>query len=313
LREPGRNGKIDATAQKKTSIGERLKVDDVTKIVETDPFIEVTDIVRRSGTSFYWAMRILPKYKRDAMFAVYAFCREVDDVADEPGTPDEKMRGLDAWQRAIDRLFAEGFAGDPVTRALATSVRTFDFAKADFDAVIAGMRMDAVDRLRLKDEEELALYCDRVACAVGRLSCAVFGVPPHEAVPLAKNLGDALQLTNILRDVHEDALRDHVYLPTDLLARHGCDPSDARAMLTQPGLVLACRELAEVAESRFQAAEAIIQRCDRRTIRPAAIMKAVYRDILVNLHRRGWERLSEPLSRSKLRKYGLVARALLFA
>lgn len=257
-------------------------------------------------------MRLLPKHKRDAMFAVYAFCREVDDVADEPGTPDTKMRELDNWQAEIDRLF-EGHTTRLVTRALAEPIRTFGFAKEDFDAVIAGMRMDAGDRLRIPDADELALYCDRVACAVGRLSCAVFGVPRNTAIDLAKNLGDALQLTNILRDVHEDALRDHVYLPADLLRRHGCSADDAQAMLAQPGLAAACAELAGVAETRFAAAEAIMAGCDRRAIRPAAIMKAVYRDILINLRRRGWERLAEPLPRSKLRKYGLVARELLFA
>jgi phytoene synthase len=288
-------------------------VDDVTQQTAIDPFAEVTGIVKRSGTSFYWAMRLMPKYKRDAMFAVYAFCREVDDVADEPGTPAEKMRGLDAWQSEIDRLFQDSYAARPVTRALAASIRTFDFQKEDFDAVIAGMRMDAVERLRIADTDELALYCDRVACAVGRLSCAIFGVPADEARTLSKNLGDALQLTNILRDVHEDALRDHVYLPGDLLRRHGCDASDAQALLAQPGLVAACLELAEVAEARFAAAEAIMRDCDRKAVRPAAIMKTVYHDILVNLRRRGWERLSEPLPRSKFRKYSLVARSLLFA
>ncbi len=289
-------------------------MDDITQQTDIDPFAEVTSIVKRSGTSFYWAMRLLPKYKRDAMFAVYAFCREVDDVADEPGTPAEKMRGLDAWQAEIDRLFENAaYATRPVTRALAASIRTFDFQKEDFDAVIAGMRMDAVERLRIVDTDELALYCDRVACAVGRLSCAVFGIPVDQGRTLSKNLGDALQLTNILRDVHEDALRDHVYLPGDLLARHGCDATDARALLTQPGVVTACQELAGVAEARFAAAEAIMRGCDRRAVRPAAIMKTVYHDILVNLHRRGWERLSEPLPRSKFRKYSLVARSLLFA
>jgi phytoene synthase len=286
-------------------------VDDVTQQHNIDPIAQVTDIVRRSGTSFYWAMRLLPKYKRSAMFAVYAFCREVDDVADEPGSPAEKMRGLDAWQAEIDRLF-DGYADQPVTRALASFMRTIDFAKEDFDAVIAGMRMDAVERLRIADADELALYCDRVACAVGRLSCAVFGVPADKAIALSRNLGDALQLTNILRDVHEDALRDHVYLPADLLARHGCDATDAQAMLSQPGLAAACGELAETAEARFVAAEAIMRSCERSAVRPAAIMSAVYRDILMKLRRRGWERLSEPVSRSKLRKYGLVARELIF-
>jgi squalene synthase HpnD len=288
-------------------------MNDVAHQTNLDPFAEVTDIVKRSGTSFYWAMRLLPKYKRDAMFAVYAFCREVDDVADEPGTPLEKMRGLDAWQSDIDRLFDDASATRPVTRALAAAIKTFDFAKEDFDAVIAGMRMDAVDRLRLVDNDELALYCDRVACAVGRLSCAIFGIPADQARALSKNLGDALQLTNILRDVHEDALRDHVYLPDDLLRRHGCDATDARALLIQPGLVAACLELGDIADARFASAEAVMRGCDRQAVRPAAIMKAVYHDILVNLRKRGWERLSEPLPHSKFRKYSLVARSLLFA
>jgi len=292
---------------------DRLIVDDATQQTDIDPFVEVTDIVKRSGTSFYWAMRLLPKYKRDAMFAVYAFCREVDDVADEPGMPSEKMRGLDAWQSEIDGLFQNAFATRPVTRALAAAIQTFNFAKEDFDAVIAGMRMDAVDRLRLVDNDELALYCDRVACAVGRLSCAIFGIPADQARALSKNLGDALQLTNILRDVHEDALRDHVYLPDDLLRRHGCDATDARALLIQPGLVAACLELADIADARFASAEAVMRGCDRQAVRPAAIMKAVYHDILVNLRKRGWERLSEPLPHSKFRKYSLVARSLLFA
>lgn len=287
-------------------------MDSVTDQTSADPSAEVTEIVRRSGTSFYWAMRLLPKYKRDAMFAVYAFCREVDDVADEPGSPVEKMRGLDAWQEEIDRLFS-GYPTRTVTRALAQAMASFNFVKQDFDAVIAGMRMDAVERLRIADTDELALYCDRVACAVGRLSCVVFGVPYPQARTLSKALGDALQLTNILRDVHEDALRDHVYLPADLLARHGCDATDATRLLTQPGLAAACLELATVAQARFVEAEAIMRACDRQAIRPAAIMKTVYYDILAGLQKRGWERLSEPLVRSKLRKYGLIVRGLLFA
>src|SRR5262249_20176949 len=162
--------------------------------------------------------------------------------------------------------FQDAYATRPVTRALAASIQAFDFQKDDFDAVIAGMRMDAVERLRIAGADELALYCDRVACAVGRLSCAIFGVPADQARALSKNRGDAFQLPNILRDVHEDALRDHVYLPDALLRRHGCDATDARPLLTQPGLAAACRELAEVAEKRFVAAEAIMRTCDRRAV-----------------------------------------------
>ena len=276
-----------------------------------DPMTRVTEIVKRSGTSFYWAMRVLPPFKRNAMFAVYAFCREVDDIADGPDAPAAKMRALDEWRDEIDRLY-EGNPSHLITQALAIPVATFGFARADFDAVIAGMRMDAVDKLRIADFAELELYCDRVACAVGRLSCAVFGVPPGLALPLAKNLGDALQLTNILRDIHEDALRNRVYLPSDLLRRHGCDETDAPRLVDQPGLAAACREIAAIAETRFAAADAILSHCDRRAVRPAIVMKAVYRDILDGLQQRGWERVTTPIKRSKLHKYGLVARLLIF-
>ena len=271
----------------------------------------ITEIVKRSGTSFYWAMRVLPPFKRNAMFAVYAFCREVDDIADGPERPTRKIQELDIWQGEIDRLY-DGNPTHLVTQALATPVQTFGFARADFDAVIAGMQMDAVDRLRIADSSELELYCDRVACAVGRLSCAVFGIPSELAQPLAKNLGEALQLTNILRDIHEDALRDHVYLPADLLRRHDCDPTDAVKLVDQPGLAAVCREIAAIAEARFAAAETIISGCDRNAVRPALVMKAVYRDILNGLQRRGWDHISTPLKRSKLRRYALVARSLIF-
>ncbi len=279
---------------------------------EDDSRTEIVGIVRRAGSSFYWAMRLLPPAKRDAMFAVYAFCREVDDIADGPMAPDDKRRGLDDWQSEIDALYR----GEPrhiVTRALVGPVHTYGLAKEDFEAVIAGMRMDAVTRLRIADEAELTLYCDRVACAVGRLSTPIFGLEPDSGRALAKALGDALQLTNILRDVQEDAERDHVYLPADLLARHGIQSTEVVDILAHPGLASACRELAGRAESRFGETETIMARCDRRAVRPALIMKTVYEDILISLKARGWRDIAKPVHQSKLRKTGLIAKSLLMS
>jgi phytoene synthase len=277
-----------------------------------DSRAEIVGIVRRAGSSFYWAMRLLPERKRDAMFAVYAFCREVDDVADGPMAPDDKMRGLDDWQAEIDALY-RGQPRRMVARALIGPVRTYGLAKEDFEAVIAGMRMDAVTRLRIADQAELALYCDRVACAVGRLSTPIFGIEPDCGRELAKALGDALQLTNILRDVQEDAERDHIYLPADLLARHGIHSADVGDILAHPGLAGACRELAGRAESRFAETETIMARCDRRAVRPALIMKTVYQDILISLKARGWQDVARPVHQSKLRKTGLIAKSLLMS
>ena len=278
--------------------------------VVADPIQNVTQIVKRSGTSFYWAMRLLPPQKRQAMYAVYAFCREVDDIADGTDTPAQKMRALDEWQSEIERLYL-GTATHPIAHALAEPVTAFGLAKADFEAVLAGMRMDSVERLRIADAAELALYCDRVACAVGRLSCRIFGLGASDGARLATALGEALQLTNILRDIHEDALRDRIYLPADLLRAHGLVEIDPDAFAARPELADVCPVIAEQAESRFAEAERIMASCERSAIRPAAVMKTVYEDVLRSLQARGWTRLAEPVRQSRLRKCGLIARSLL--
>jgi presqualene diphosphate synthase len=281
-----------------------------TRHVLADPVENVTAIVKRSGTSFYWAMRLLPPHKRQAMYAVYAFCREVDDIADGLDAPAQKLRALDEWQAEIDRLYA-GSPTHSIARALAEPVSSFALAKVDFEAILAGMRMDAVERLRIADSAELALYCDRVACAVGRLSCMIFGVPAAEGSKLATALGEALQLTNILRDIQEDALRDRIYLPADLLREHGIGEIDPDTFATRPELAKICPVIADRAESRFEEADRIMRGCVRSAIRPAAVMKAVYYDVLRALQARGWARLTEPVRQSRLRKCRLIAGSLL--
>ncbi|NYZ16712.1 presqualene diphosphate synthase HpnD [Azospirillum sp. RWY-5-1] len=257
-----------------------------------DPVAHVTEVVRRSGSSFTLGMRILPRERREAMFAIYAFCREVDDVADEPNPDAVKLALLADWRREIDALY-EGRPGRPTTRALAGPVRRFGLPKDEFVAVIDGMEMDVVSPLHAPDMETLRLYCRRVAGAVGLLSLHAFGAEEPEARGFAVALGEALQLTNILRDVEEDAGRDRLYLPGDLLRRHGIDPSaggatGVAAVLAHPGLDAACRDLAAVARARFAEADRALASCARAPLRPALLMMGIYEDVLNRLERRGW-------------------------
>jgi len=279
-----------------------------TKSPETDDVYYIESLVRKSGTSFYWAMRLLPPEKRQAMFAIYAFCREVDDIADDPGQEAVKLKQLARWRSEIDRLY-EGRPTQRVSRALVHPTRRFNLAKEDFEAIVAGMEMDAGDHVRIADTAELALYCDRVACAVGRLSTRVFGVDEPTGSELAKALGQALQLTNILRDLEEDAHRDRLYLPEDLLCVHGiASTKDALAVLRHPASAEVFPQIAEIARERFNAAGKILSACDRRKVKPATIMMEVYRRIFDRLTSRGWRRWAEPVSVSKIEKLWVAFR-----
>jgi presqualene diphosphate synthase len=271
----------------------------------------VLSIVQRSGTSFYWAMRILPPQKRDAMFAIYAFCREVDDIADGTEKPETKLLKLQIWRDEIEALYNSA-PNNLITRALVKPLDVYQLAKEDFIAVIDGMETDATDQLRLQDMSALVLYCDQVACAVGRLSNAVFGLDRGKSVELAKYLGEALQLTNILRDVQEDAERNHVYLPKDLLTKHGISGESVSDILQHPGIEQVCAELAERARQDYLQAHSIIAKCDATLIRPAIIMMKIYHRLFILLERRGWQRMDIPIKVSKAWKLWLAARILVF-
>ena len=247
----------------------------------------VEDVVRRSGTSFFWAMRRLSAGKRRAMYAIYAFCREVDDIADGAGNPDEKRARLGQWRGEIERLYGDR-PHSPIARALAETVERYGLRKQDFQAIINGMEMDTGTSIRLADMEELILYCDRVACAVGRPSIRVFGVPEADGDAIAQALGQALQLTNILRDMREDAELDRLYLPADLLAAHDIDAADATAVVDHPRLPQVCELIANIAERRFEEARAMIATCDPERSRPAVMMMEVYHRILHKMTTYGW-------------------------
>jgi phytoene synthase len=263
-----------------------------------------------SGSSFYLAMRILPRERREAMYAVYAFCRAVDDVADGDGPRDERLAALGRWRDDVDRLYS-GTA--PARLApLRAAIQRFGLRQDDFHAVIDGMAMDASADMQAPDWNTLDVYCDRVASAVGRLSTRIFGLDEEPGIALAHHLGRALQLTNILRDIDEDASLGRLYLPRETLLSAGIDETRPDAVLRHPRLGAACAEVAARADQHFTAADRIMAACPRAAVRAPRLMAAAYRTILKGLQDRGWSPPRERVSTDKLRLVGAVLRYGLF-
>ena len=278
----------------------------------------VTARVRASGTSFFWAMRFLPKLKREAIFAVYAFCREVDDIADGEMTAETKREALAGWRAEIDRLYQDRPTRE-VTRALLDPVRRYSLEKDAFLAVIDGMQMDADGPIRAPSFAQLELYCARVAGAVGLLCVRIFGMAGDEGRRLSETLGRALQLTNILRDLHEDAMLGRLYLPRELLDEAGILSHDPLIVLQHPRLPVVARRLGAEARRSFGEARTIMLRADPAIVRPARIMMEVYAPALDRLERESFASVGAPRSCnglsgawSKAEKLAIALRYALF-
>ena len=268
----------------------------------------VEALVKRAGTSFFRGMKVLGRDRRAAMYAIYAFCRIVDDVADEPAPLPHKLAGLGAWRERIAALYA-GQPQDSVTRVLAPAIRRYALRQEDFLAVIDGMAMDTAQPIIAPSLEVLDLYCDRVAAAVGRLSVRAFGDGSPAADEVAWHLGRALQLTNILRDVVEDAGRGRLYLPREWLDDAGA-PHDPQGALRHPALPALCARMAAQAHRHFDQAHAAMAACDRRAMKPARLMGATYAALLDLLHQRGWAHPEVPVRLSRWRKLRIALRHL---
>jgi len=267
---------------------------------------EVEAIVRGAGTSFYQGMRVLAPDRRYAMYAIYAFCRIVDDIVDAPDALADKLPRLAAWRERIAQVY-RGKAEDAVCRVLLPAVQAFRLRERDFLDVIDGMQMDAGEPIVAPDLQTLDLYCDRVAAAVGRLSVRAFGDSSQAADLVAHHLGRALQLTNILRDIAEDAAAGRLYLPLEWLEEEHVSPNLPDA-LSSPNIGRVCARMANLARTHFKGAEAAMALCDRRAMRPARLMGATYAGILQRLEQRGWERLDERVALPKWRKIYLALR-----
>ena len=242
---------------------------------------------KAAGSSFYAGMRVLPRREREAMYAIYAFCREVDDIADDQAHPrPERALALDRWRRDLDDLYAGGAGGQAAF--LRDAVRGFALDRAEFEAVIDGMATDVERDVRWPPLAELDLYCDRVASAVGRLSVRIFGMDAAPGRDLAHHLGRALQLTNILRDIDEDAAIGRIYLPHELIEAQGIAIGDVAAVVGDPRIDGAARALAADAQRHFAAAHAILKARPRGHLIAPRLMAAAYGELLRRMIAAGW-------------------------
>jgi phytoene synthase len=276
---------------------------------ETLALAEASDVAaaeRASGSSFYNAMRILPRAQRLAMFEIYSFCRQVDDIADARGLRRERREELQRWRADIDALYVGNVV--PRTRGLLAPVRDFGLRREDFHAIIDGMEMDVIEDIRAPDEATLDLYCNRVASAVGRLSVRVFGMEEQDGIALAHHLGRALQLTNILRDLDEDAALGRLYLPAEALREAGIATTDPAAVLASPLVGTVCARVVERARGHFASADKIMARSPRRCVRAPRIMGEAYRLILDSLVARGWSPPRRPIRLPRPRLLWIIMR-----
>lgn len=263
-----------------------------------------------SGSSFYYAFLFLPPRERQAITALYAFCREVDDVVDEVTDPAVAQAQLAWWQAEVERLYA-GAPQHPVTRALARHTVAFSITRERLLQILEGMAMD-LRQTRYLDYPSLQRYCHLVAGVVGELSAGIFGSTSPATLQYARCLGQALQLVNILRDVGEDARRGRIYLPLDDLQRFGVKAADVLAARYVAGFVPLMEFEAQRARGLYRDALAALPAGERRAQRPGLIMGALYMALLDELERAEFRVLHQKIALTPLRKLWIAWRTWTF-
>ena len=265
----------------------------------------------KSGSSFYYSFRFLPEERRRAITALYAFCREVDDVVDELTDRAVARVKLAWWRGEVEAIYG-GNPQHPVARALTDVVGPFDLRRAQLDEIIDGMEMD-LDHGRYADFAALRVYCHRVAGVVGVLSATIFGYQRAQTLDYAHDLGIAFQLTNIIRDIGEDARRDRIYLPQEDLARYGVSDADILAGRESAGM----RELMrfEIARARSFYSQALgkLPAADRRAQRAGLIMAAIYQRLLDEIEAESSKVLTAKISLTPITKLWIAWKTWLAA
>jgi phytoene synthase len=257
-----------------------------------------------SGSSFYYSFLFLPPARRRAITALYAFCREVDDVVDESSDAQLAATKLAWWRQEIAGLYA-GNPRHPVTRALAPHVKTFGLDENHLQEIISGMEMD-LTQTRYLDWKGLERYCYHVAGVVGLLAARIFGYTEPRTLEYAKSLGIAFQLTNIIRDVGEDVRKNRIYLPMEDLQKFGVPAADILGMRQTDAFRTLMQFQAERARSHYAEAFRALPATDRKSQRPGLIMAAIYRALLEEIERDGFNVLVRRTSLTPLRKFWIA-------
>jgi 15-cis-phytoene synthase len=252
-------------------------------------------LTTRSKSNFYYAFLFLPRERREALEAVYAYCRLVDDVVDEEAPVAKKLAGIDHWRRELDAVFGDAQPSNPVSERLRAAVQHFGIRRPDMEAIIDGCAMD-IDKTRYETWDELRLYCYRVASAVGLMCVEIFGYTPSQVDAVRRyaiDLGIALQLTNILRDVAEDAARGRIYLPADELRAFGVSEADLTSGKRSPEFLRLMQFQASRARSHYLRARAAISTYERSKLVIAEIMGDIYYALLEEIEARNFDVFGE--------------------
>lgn len=262
-------------------------------------FEYVENVVRQARSSFSLGMKALPKERRGYLFAVYAYCRILDDIADSDAPQKSKIAQLDEWKDKVDQ-FLNQQPNCAVTRILSEATQRFQLPENEFYQLIEGMKADVLGPIQRPNWAMLYDYCRKVAVSVGLLSLPLFGRTDQGAQEFAIEVGYALQLTNILRDVVEDDQIGRLYLPEEALQTYHVND------LNSPNLALVLAEVADKAQTHYQNAENKLKVIGSKNLKPALLMKEAYQKIFKKMQRRGWHKITPRMGLSKTEKAFLV-------
>ena len=267
---------------------------------------KINQIVKESGTSFYWGMKILNKEKRFAMFTIYAFCRIVDDIADSEQNVEIKLSQLKNWKSKITKIYKD-HSSDSITRKLLESKKKYGLKKEDFFSIIEGMRMDIIEEIRYPSKKKIDLYCSRVAGAVGCLSMNIFGIKSKLGRTYANLLGKAFQFTNILRDLKEDSVRNRCYIPLDIIKKFKKEKKSPQEIIKSLDIKLINKEMVRRTQKYYDDAEKISRKFKKKDLKAAILMKEFYYNIFKKISINNMN-LYKKIKLSKIEKLIIIIR-----
>lgn len=267
-------------------------------------------MVKKSGTSFFWSMRLLPIGKRNAMYTIYAFFRHIDDIVDGNKDITEKLELIEAWREELDNIYDKKTPVTEIGRKIYKNCMRFKLPKSEFIRLIDSITMDIPNPVQAPNLDTFYEYCRGVAGVPGSLSLRIFGCEDEKMIEeLASTLGTALQATNILRDVKEDAQADRLYIPQEFLDKAGIETTDPLSVVVDKNLAVAREELAKIAAQNYDVAYDLIKKLDKKAARPVLMIANIYKKYFDIMQNRGWEVISPKPQISKLKKLGLALQA----
>lgn len=270
----------------------------------------IKKIVKKSGSSFFWGMHVLPTKERRAIYTLYAFCRHIDDIVDGNDALSQKMELIEAWRKEIDNIYDKKVPASCIGRNIYKNCMRFNIPKSDLTSLVDSISMDLPNPIQAPCLNDFYKYCQGVACAPGSMSLRILGCKDENIIKdLSTSLGVAMQVTNILRDVKEDAMSDRLYIPKEFLQKAGIETSDPKEVIVDKNLSVAREELAKIAMQNYDQSFALINKLDKKMSRSVKALAYIYKRYFDIMQNRGWEVISPKPIVGRLTKLFLVLKA----